>query len=104
MSEEIKCSYTQGSQRLYGGYCYAETSVKYDHHSMRYLQAVSQNHRAIIISASNYEEATGKAMLLARKLYPPEDGYHSHSADVVEVPASAILVMKVGIDTEKAPA
>jgi hypothetical protein len=40
------------------------------------------HHFAGLVEATTYEEAMGKALLIALKLYPTQDGWRSHSVDV----------------------
>ena len=48
------------------------------------------NHCACAVTALNHHEAYGKAMSLARLVYPRDDGWIGHSADVRPLETSTI--------------
>lgn len=58
--------------KIYGGYAVA-------------IKNGSSYTSPVGIYAESIEEALGKAILLCREANPKEDGWHNHSADVVEL-------------------
>ena len=50
------------------------------------MLSVGMDWQIMVVSAYSVEEVIGKGIVEARKLYPIENGYGSHSADAVQVP------------------